>query len=125
MSGIQVNKQSGILVVNLPTIQNQSSITAGHGEKEIYPEITSWTSVNTKKEYEERYPYMPDRIIDNLLNPKAKISVTRWDKIINPKVLNFFIEATFGDRFNCEYDLKKPMRKQNFNPYSNPLSPTL
>lgn len=114
----KVNKQSGILVVNLPIIQNQSSIIAGHGEEEkriVYPNF-SWTSVNTRKEYEERCPYMPDRIIDNLLNPKVKISVTRWDKIINPKVLKFFIEATFEDRFNCEYDLRKPMRRQNFNP---------
>ena len=121
----KINKQSGILVVNLPVIKNHSSIKAGHGEQKLYPEITSWTSVNTRKEYEERYPYMPDRIIDNLLNPNAKISITHWDKITNPQILNFFIEATFEDRFNCEYDLKRSMRRQNFNPYFNPLSPTL
>ena len=113
----KVNKQSGVLVVNLPVIQNPFSIIAGHGEKGIYPEFKSWTSINTRKEYEERYPYMPYRIIDNLLNPKVKISVTRWDKIINLKVLQFFIEATFKDRFNCEYDLSRSMRRQNFNPY--------
>ena len=109
----KVNKKSGILVVNLPINANHFVITAGHGEKELYPEITSWTSVKTRKEYEQCYPYMPDRIIDNLLNTKAKISVTNWNKTANPRILKDLIDITFRDRENCEYDLRRPMRRRN------------
>ena len=122
----KVNKQSGILVVNLPSI-SQNLIHAGHGEEEkriIYPN-SSWTFFNTRKEYEERYPHMPERIIDNLLCSNVKISVTDWDKISNPQNLKFLIDLTFKDRMYCEYDLKKPMRRQNFNPKNDLLSSLL
>ncbi len=116
----KVNKKSGILVINLPTIKKDSPFfIAGHGEKEIYPECASWTPINKREEFENRLPYMPDRIIDNLLNPNVKISVTQWDKIIDPKILKCFIDITFRDRLNCEYNLKTPMRRQNFNPKNN------
>ena len=118
----QVNRKSGILVVNLPSIF-QKLIHAGHGAEEkriVYPN-SSWTSFSKRKEYEERYPYMPDRIIDNLLNPKAKISVTNWDVITDPNKLKALIEMTFRDRLNCEYDLSRPMRRQNVNLHPNPL----
>ncbi len=106
---------------------SQNLIHAGHGKEEkrvVYPN-SSWTSFNTRKEYEDRYPYMPERIIDNLLCSSVKISVTNWDKITNLKFLNFFIEATFEDRLNCKYDLNKPMRRQNFNPKNDILSSVL
>jgi len=113
-----VNKKSGILVVNLPST-NSTYYTASHdGEKqEIYPEHTSWMSINSRDEYEKRYPYMPDRIIDNLLDSKAKISITNWNKIENNlENLKFLIEATCKDRVNCEYDLSRKMRRANYNP---------
>ena len=111
----QVNKKSGILVVNLPSTGN-SLCTAPHsGEKEaIYPEIKNWENVNTRAEYERRYPCLPDRIIDNLLKPEAKVSVTPWSKIgNNPSDLKFLIDAAFEDRGKCEYDLSRPMRRVN------------
>ena len=86
-----VNKKSGIVVINLPAISN--SFTAPHGDEEkriLYPEVTSWTAIKERAEYERRYPYMPDRIIDNLLNPEAKISVVPWEKI-NGITLEFLI----------------------------------
>jgi hypothetical protein len=112
----KVNKQSGILVINLPTI-NCSYYTAAHGDLEkrtIYPENADWTSIETKAGYQERYPYMPPRILDNLLAPKAKISVVNWSKIQNdPQKLAFLIETTYSDRTKCEYDLSKPMQRRN------------
>ena len=110
----KVNKKSGILVVNLPSIQC-SQIMASHGDGEkmyIYPEHKYWTNFS-RTEYERYYPDMPERIIDNLVHPGAKISVTNWDKITNPEVLKFLIDATFKDRVNCEYDLSKSMRRRN------------
>ena len=111
----QVNKKSGIFVVNLPSTGN-TLVTASHfGEKEIgYPQIDTWVNVSTRAEYERRYPYLPDRIIDNLLKSEANISVTCWSKIKdNPKILRFLINATFEDRGKCEYDLSRTMRRTN------------
>lgn len=109
-----VNKQSGVLVINLPST-NCSHFTANHGDEEktkIYPESTSWISISERKDYESRYPYLPDRIIDNLLNKKAKISVTSWDKL-TVENLKFLVEVTFKERAACEYDLSRPMRRAN------------
>ena len=82
-----VNKRSGIVVVNLPGISSdQFSAPYGDQEKELlYPDITSWIHINQRAEYERRFPYMPDRIIDNLLKQDVKISVTSWDRINNNK----------------------------------------
>ncbi|HGE69506.1 TPA: hypothetical protein ENX78_01640 [Candidatus Poribacteria bacterium] len=112
----KVNKQSGILVINLPST-GCTHFTAAHGEnekKKVYPTTKSWTSITIRSEYEKRYPYMPDRIIDNLLNKDAKISVTNWSNIEDDvSKLEFLIDVTFDDRFNCEYDLSRPMRRKN------------
>ena len=112
----QVNKKSGILVVSLPSTENNSSFTASHsGEKEtVYPEIYKWVNINSRAEYERRYPYLPDRIIDNLLKSEAKVSATLWSKIENnPEILRFLVNATFEDRGKCEYDLRRLMRRAN------------
>ena len=111
----QVNKKSGILVVNLPSTGNTLCTVSHSGEKKtVYPEIGLWENVNSRAEYERRYPYLPDRIIDNLLKPEAKVSVASWSKIgNNPDVLRFLIGATFKDREKCEYDLSRSMRRAN------------
>ena len=109
-----VNKKSGIIAINLPTTSEY--FTASHdSEKEsVYPDVTLWTSVDTKAEYERRYPYMPDRLIDNLLKPEAKISVAPWDRIeYDVRRLRFLVDAAFEDRGRCEYDLSQPMRRAN------------
>ncbi len=109
----RINKKSGILVINLPST-NCTYFTASHaGEKEkLYPEVTDWITIDKRSVYESRYPYMPDRIIDNLLTKEAKISVVNWNKIENDlSALEFLIDATFNDRVICDYDLNKPMRR--------------
>lgn len=110
----KVNKQSGVLVILLPSAKS-AHYTAAHGEKEkseLYPQNTSWTSVNQRSEYERRYPYLPDRIIYNLLNDKAKISVANWDDLCSSD-WKLLINLTFDDRTECEYDLSRPMRRNN------------
>ena len=112
----KVNKKSGILVVNLPVIEPYNSIYVCHsGEKEtVYPDIHVLETITSRAEFERRYPYVPDRIIDNLLRPEAKVSVTSWSRFKdNPKNLQFLIEATFKDRAICDYDLRRPMRRKN------------
>lgn len=109
----KVSKKSGIIVINLPTI-NCSYYTAAHsGEREnVFPENTNWISISDRDEYEKRYPYMPERIIDNLLNNSAKISVIGWDKL-NINKLKFMVEKAFEDRSSCSYDLSRPMKRIN------------
>jgi len=108
------NKKSGILVVTLPTTDT-NFFTAAHGDQEksvVYPEQSSWTSVDSRAEYERRYPQLPDRVIDNLMAPKARISVVPWDRL-TPVNLKFLIDLTFKNRGSCEYDLSREMRRRN------------
>ena len=110
-----VNKKSGIVVINLPEISDY--FTAPHGDEEkafVYPDVpsSSWTHIRNRAEYERRYPYMPDRILDNLIQPGVTISVVPWARIDAAR-LKFLIEAAFANRANCSYDLSKRMRRAN------------
>ena len=109
----KINKKSGIIVIQLPSI-NPTYYTCAHtGEKEtIYPEQKNWTNITERAEFERRYPYLPDRIIDNMINPDCKITVTSWDKL-TVGTLKLLIENAYNDRANCKYDLNRPMRKKN------------
>jgi hypothetical protein len=111
----KLNKRSGMLVINLPTIDSTYFNAAHDGEKQrVYPETTNWMTISERSEYERRYPFMPERIIDNLLQPGAKLSVTTWDRVFgHPDVLEFLLEAAYRDRANCEYDTSRPMRRNN------------
>ena len=108
-----VNKRSGILVINLPTTGSEL-VHAPHGqpEKNLYLDITSWTSIETRAEYERVYPYMPDRPIDNLLEPSDTVSVLPWDKL-NETILARLIDLAFRDRGASNYDLSRPMKQAN------------
>ena len=110
-----VNTKSGILVINLPSTGCTLGF-ASHGSREkqrVYPEVSDWVSVDTRAEYERRYPYMPDRIVDNLLAGDARVSVVPWAKALNPDHLAFLVEATFADREQCKYDLSRGLRRHN------------
>lgn len=112
----QVNKKSGVLVINLPST-GCTNYTAAHGDEEkraLYPNTSSWTTLKNRSDYESRYPYMPSRIIDNLLKNGAKVSVTNWDNIADDaEKLKLLIDLTFNDRASCDYDLSSPMRRSN------------
>jgi hypothetical protein len=111
----KLNKKSGILVINLPSVYCDYYTATHDEEKErVYPETTSWLYIDDRSEYEKRYPYMPERIIDNLLAPGAKISVTPWNKLeTNPETLRFLIDAAYKDKAYCKYDLSRTMRRKN------------
>lgn len=110
------NSKSGVLVINLPSTKC-SYFTAAHGENEkeiVHPSTTSWIKISDRKEYERRYPYMPDRIIDNLLTSKSYISVVNWSDIENDhEKLKYLIDITFQDIDKCEYDFSRAMRDRN------------
>jgi hypothetical protein len=109
----RINKKSGILVINLPSTGCTYFNVTHSGEKEkVYPGNNSWIYIDSRAEYERRYPYMPARIIDNLLKAEAKISVANWNDL-NIEKLRFLINATFEDKASSEYDLSRTMKRQN------------
>lgn len=110
-----LNKKSGILVIQLPDADN-GYFTAAHEieKKSFYPDITGWIAIDTEAEYKRRCPYMPQRIIDNLLKNTAKISVTNWNTIANnPDALEIMISNANKSRASNEYCLKLPMRRRS------------
>lgn len=108
----KINKKSGIIVINLPSTNTTGCHAAHQGEHEnVFPQITSWVSVSERAEYENRYPYMPARIIDNWLKG-AEISAISWN-MLTPENLKYLIDRAFDDRTHCSYDLSRPMKRRN------------
>ena len=110
----KVNKKSGILVIQLPST-NPQYIRAAHGDEEkrnLYRSVTNWINIDSRDEYERRYPYFPERIIDNLLARNVKISVTKWEDL-NVEDLKLLIDLTFQHRESCQYDMSRKMRRNN------------
>ena len=108
-----INKKSGVLVINLPTINNAYA-WAAHGSDEkaiVYPGWSNWRNWIDRAEFEEKFPYMPSRIIDNLVGG-ARISVVAWERL-NVERLKFLVDATFAHRASCQYDLSAAMRRRN------------
>lgn len=110
--------RSGVVVLLTPDCQSDY-FTAPFPEVKdyIYPHVDSWTSIVSREEYEKRYPEMPARIIDNLLVPTSKISVTNWKDIIQyPERLRLLIECAHNARDDVEYDMSRAMRMRDYNP---------
>ena len=116
MRDSEKNKKSGVLVIMLPST-GCSHYTAGHGDVEkakLYPDTHKWIHIDSRSEFESRYPYMPSRIIDNLLAKGSHISVVQWNKIAgNHEVLRALIEWTHRDKDISQYDFSRPMRRRN------------
>lgn len=106
------NPQMGILVINLPTI-NQSIRSSSNDEKPLLSDNTYWFSLKTRQEYEEHYPFMPSRIIDNFVKG-VPITVVEWNRIqSNPQILKQLIDNAYSRRFDAAYDHSAPLRRQN------------
>lgn len=110
----KLNKKSGIIVILLPSVRSQSYTCAYDNEKAFYPEQNNWISIDERAEYERRYPYMPARIIDNLLKNGVRISVINWDKI-DVYTLRLMIDNAYNNRADQDYDMTRPMRERNYN----------
>lgn len=111
----KVNKKSGIIVVLLPSAKSDFYTAAFENEKKsIYPTTTNWVTIDTRAEFQRRYPFMPARLLDNLLKKEAKISVINWEKI-TVEGLRMMIDNAFDNRAACQYDLSRPMRRNNYS----------
>lgn len=113
----KVNKKSGLIALALPSIKNSKNCVItfrGREEQHLYPSAKAWRPLRSRTEYEQKWPSMPPRIVDNLFSAGARISVTSWHHIKNrPHCLRTLIELTFRDRAKCKYDLRRPMRREN------------
>lgn len=108
-----VNKKSGLIVILLPSAKSEYFTCSHNDEKsKIYPEQKSWTSINTRLEYERRYPYLPARIIDNLLAKNVCISVINWDKL-TVENLRMMIDNAYNCRATNQYDMSRAMKRKN------------
>lgn len=118
-----VNKKSGIIVIMLPSTECHLHTLPRKSDKQtILPEEKNWISIDTREQYEERYPYMPDRIIDNLLKSGVNIAVINWSDLTGmwnllcddgAEKLRQLIDNAYNDRASNDYDLSRPMRMRN------------
>ena len=106
------NKKSGILVINLPSIDCKYYRLCSPEEKSAILPNKKWITINSRAEYERRYPYMPDRIIDNLMKSGVNISIVNWDDL-NADNLRLLVNKAYESRKTNNYDMSRPMRKRN------------
>lgn len=117
----RVNKKSGILVINVDGANTGNFLTAlPHEQEAIYPYHGGWLTLETKGQFEAFYPDLPARIMDNIVNPNAAISIVPWEQIYNqPGNLKWLVDQSALVAKRNEYDLSKPMRRQNYTPRQN------
>ena len=115
MHNTQLNKKSGIIVILLPSAKSEFFTVGDDNEKSaIYPNVTDWTTINTYAEFERRYPYMPERILDNLVNPNCNIAVINW-KDLTVDGLKLMIDNAYHNADTNSYDMHREMRRRNYN----------
>jgi hypothetical protein len=89
----------------------------GHGkeEKNLYPLSYTWEPVTTRDTFSwGGFQFLPERIVDNILKPEARVSVTTWNDIAkDTSMLVKLIDFAHADRANCQYDLSRMMRRRN------------
>ena len=107
------NKKSGILVINLPSVDCKYHTLCSQEEKTaVLPDVKNWITITDRTEFERRYPYMPARIIDNLVKPGVNISVVNWSDI-NVKNLTLLVDKAYDSRILNDYDMSRQKKKKN------------
>lgn len=112
----------GILVINLPSINHMNSVHANDNEeKSIVSNNTNWVKYTTRKEYEDNYPFMPSRIIDNFESATkdstiVPMIVVDWDVVANNNAkLKTLIDKVYnyGRDSKNHYNHSSPLRGRN------------
>lgn len=108
----EVNPKMGIIVINLPEI-NQNVRVSSDDEKPLVSPNSNWCHLSTREEYEKEYPYMPNRIIDNFVK-NVPISVVEWNRIENDNnILMELIDNAFKRRKQITYDHSRILKGRN------------
>lgn len=103
------NDQSGILVINLPTIDTGLDWLPTDSDDAIAPFFGQQTveTLSTREKFKRAFPYMPIRIIDSL-GGGVPISVIGWERLSKDR-LSSLIDLTYSRRANCKYDMSRPL----------------
>ena len=112
----KINKKSGILVINLPGTSIVGLVNSEKERMKVYRNSIPQpiTSFRSRAQCEHEYPHLPKRIVDNLLQSEARISVVPWSRIArSPARLRWLIHDAFENRSRCRYDLSMQMRVRN------------
>ncbi|MBQ6921224.1 MAG: TIR domain-containing protein [Bacilli bacterium] len=113
MYNTENNPKMGIVVINLPNSRNGVRAPTDR-EKEIVAPNSNWTSFDTRKEFEERYPSAPSRIIDSLYKCHSDITFVDWSTINNNHLLlKELIDYAFKRKDEIEYDTSATLRRKN------------
>ncbi len=111
-----VNPKMGILVINLPSIAaEQSMIAYGSEEQNLMAPYANWAPLDKSKSgLESKHPYLPNRIITNLMRNDVHISLVDWDVVANnTEKLKQLIDNAFNRRKSNNYDHSEPLRSKN------------
>ena len=106
------NPKSGIIAIMLPST---GCTDHKNEDTEVFPIFSGWHKVTSREECKQDYPYLPERIIDQVVSSEAKVSIVNWNNIYPyyPERLKTLIENAFKDRENCKYELARPMKRIN------------
>ena len=72
-----------------------------------------WIQLKNRCEFEDAFPFMPSRIIDNL-EKYVPISVVNWSRVKdNPEILMELIDNSYNRKKIIKYINSSPLRKHN------------
>lgn len=112
MIDTEKNPKSGIVCINLPSV-SQARRAPTDREKQLVSPYANWTSFESRKEYEDNYPYMPSRIIDNI-SENVDIAVIDWSTVIlDINKLSELIDIAFRRRKDIKYKTHAKLRRRN------------
>ncbi|MCL2798311.1 MAG: TIR domain-containing protein [Firmicutes bacterium] len=109
-----INPQMGIVVINLPTI-NQSQLYSCLGDRQYFGDTSGWVTLNKDASYlETNYPYLPARIRENIARDNIYIPIINWDRVSgNAYNLAGIIDVAFNNRYKNDYDHSTNLRRNN------------
>lgn len=109
----ETNPKMGILVVNVGS--NRGQIACGKEEEKLIAPFSTWTPLNKDEtSLKEEYPYLPDRIIENIARDDVSITVVNWNSVINDsQKIKELVDNAFSRRKSNNYDHSTPLRRRN------------
>lgn len=114
-----INTRSGILVITLPTIPNEGVNTCSEEERSIVygARAFNWGNIPDYRGFEDLFPHIPRRILENIQSGRAQISIVPWQMVYgNANAFSYLLRSARDRTPTNNYDLSRPMRKKNFNP---------
>ena len=110
------NPKMGILVINLPSIENNSEMRAfGFDEQKAMGAYINWQPASRDlRDIQNDHPYLADRIVKNLIRENVVISIANWNNIIGKtETIKLLIDNAFKRRNTNISDYSAPLKGRN------------